>query len=88
MTERQIVTMAKLLAVIEAEFSDSLGRSATGYMPGIRLRARAGEPNWTAEIGGDIGISVYGAFLVSIDRAKATYDLDADDRERLISGKA
>ena len=86
MTDRQIVTMAKLLTVIEAEFSDSLGRSATGYMPGVRLRARPGEPNWAAEIGGEIGIFVYGAFLVSIGRVQAAYDLDADDRERLISG--
>lgn len=35
MSERQIVTMAKLLVVIEAEFSDSLGRSVTAYIPGI-----------------------------------------------------
>lgn len=87
MTERQKVTTAKLLAAFEAEFAQSLGRSVAEYMPRVRLCARAGEPNWNAEIGGDIGISVLGAFLVTLDRAKAAYNLDVDARERLISGK-
>jgi hypothetical protein len=86
-SERQTITMPKLLAVIQSEFAQSLGRSVAEYMPRIRLRARAGEPNWNAEIGGDIGISVLGPLLVSLDRVKAMYDLDDDDRERLISGK-
>jgi hypothetical protein len=51
------------------------------------VHARAGEPNWNAEIGGDIGISALSAFLVSLDRVKAVYNLDDDDRDRLISGK-
>ncbi len=87
MIERPKVTMAKLLSIIETEFAQSLGRSATEYMPRIRFHARAGEPNWNAEIGGDIGISVFGPFLVSLDRVKAMYNLDDDDRDRLISGK-
>ena len=55
-------------------------------MPSVRLHARAGEPNWNAEISGDIGISVLGPFLVALDRVKSQYDLDDDDdRERLIA---
>lgn len=87
MTERQKVTKANLLAALETEFAKLLGRSVAGYMPSVRLNARAGEPNWNADIGGDIGISVLGAFLVALDHVKADYDLDDDDRERLIGGK-
>ena len=86
MTERQKVTMAKLLAVIESEFTQSFGRRASEYMPRIRVRTRAGEPNWRAEIRGDVGISVLGPFLAMLDRVKAVYDLDDDARDRLISG--
>lgn len=53
-------------------------------MPRIRIRARAGEPNWRGEIRGDIGISVLGPFLAMLDPVKARYDLDDDARERLI----
>jgi hypothetical protein len=84
MTERLKVTRANLLTSIETEFARLLGRSVVSYMPGVRLHARAGEPNWNAEIGADIGISVLGPFLVALDRVKADYDLDDDDRERLI----
>jgi hypothetical protein len=86
MTERPKVTRANLLTSIETEFARLLGRSVASYMLGVRLHARAGEPNWNAEIGGDIGISVLGSFLVALDHVKADYDLDDDDRERLISG--
>ena len=86
MTERQKVTLAKLLEAIELEFGNSLGRSAADYMPCVRIWPRAGEPNWTAEIGGNIGISIIGPFLVSLDRVKAAYSLDDDARERLLSG--
>jgi hypothetical protein len=87
MTERQKVTRTDLLAALKAEFSKVLGRNVAGYMPSVRLNARAGEPNWNAEIGGDIGISVLGPFLVALDHVKDVYDLDDDDRERLISGR-
>jgi hypothetical protein len=83
MSERQQLTMTKLVGVIETEFSKSLGRSAAEYMPRIRIRARAGEPNWHAEIGGDTGLSVLGAFLESFDRVRAAYDLNEDERDRL-----
>ena len=85
MSERQKLTMAKLVGVIETEFSKSLGRSASEYMPRVRIRPRAGEPNWHAEIGGDTGLSILGAFLESFDRVRAVYDLDAEARERLVS---
>ena len=85
MTERQKVTTAKLLAIIESEFTQLFGRSVREYMPRVRLHARAGEPNWNAEISGDIGISVLGPFLVALDRVKSQYDLEDDDRERLIA---
>jgi hypothetical protein len=85
MSERQKLTMAKLVGVIESEFSKSLGRSAAEYMPRVRIRPRAGEPNWHAEIGGDTGLSILGAFLESFDRVRAVYDLDAEARERLVS---
>jgi hypothetical protein len=85
MSERQKLTMAKLVGVIETEFSKSLGRSAAEYMPRVRIRSRAGEPNWHAEIGGDTGLSILGAFLESFDRVRAVYDLDAEARERLMS---
>jgi hypothetical protein len=42
------------LAAIETECARLLSRSVAEYMPGIRLHARAGEPNWNAKIGGDI----------------------------------
>src|SRR6185312_15896462 len=87
MTERQKVTTAKLLAIIESEFSRLFGRSVRDYMPRVRLHARAGEPNWNAEISGDIGISVLGPFLVALDRVKSQYDLDDHGRERLIARK-
>ena len=48
------------------------------------MHARVGQPNWNAEIGGDVEISVFGPFLVALDRVKALYDLDDDDHERLI----
>ena len=83
MSERQRLTMAKLMGVMEIEFSKSLGRSAAEYMP--RIRARAGEPNWHADIGGDTGLSILGAFLESFDHVRTAYDLDADARDRLIS---
>ena len=85
MSERQKLTMAKRVGVIETEFSKSLGRSASEYMPRVRIRPRAGEPNWHAEIGGDTGLSILGAFLESFDRVRAVYDLDAEARERLVS---
>jgi hypothetical protein len=85
MSERQKLTMVKLVGVIETEFSKSLGRSAAEYMPRVRIRPRAGEPNWHAEIGGDTGLSILGAFLESFDRVRAVYDLDAEARERLVS---
>jgi len=85
MTERQKVTTAKLLAIIESEFTQLFGRSVREYMPRVRLHARAGEPNWNAEISGDIGISVLGPFLVALDRVKSQYDLEDDDRERLVA---
>jgi hypothetical protein len=85
MTKRQKVTTAKLLAIIESEFAQLFGRSVRHYMPRVRLQARAGEPNWNAEISGDVGISVLGPFLVALDRVKSRHDLDDDDRERLIA---
>jgi hypothetical protein len=85
MSERQKLTMAKLLGVIETEFSKSLGRSAAEYMPRVRIRPRAGEPNWHAEIGGDTDLSILGAFLESFDRVRAVYDLDAEAGDRLVS---
>ena len=85
MSERQKLTMAKLVGVIETEFSKSLGHSAAQYMPRVRIRARAGEPNWHAEIGGDTGLSILGAFLESFDRVRAVYDLDVEARDRLVS---
>lgn len=85
MSERQKLTMVKLVGVIETEFSKSLGRSAAEYMPRVRIRPRAGEPNWHAEIGGDTGLTILGAFLESFDRVRAVYDLDAEARERLAS---
>jgi len=85
MSERQKLAMAKLVGVIETEFSKSLGRSAAEYMPRVRIRPRAGEPNWHAEIGGDTGLSILGAFLESFDRVRAVYDLDAEARDRLVS---
>ena len=85
MSERQKLTMVKLVGVIETEFAKSLGRSAAEYMPRVRIRPRAGEPNWHAEIGGDTGLSILGAFLESFDRVRAVYDLDAEARERLVS---
>lgn len=85
MSERQSLTMAKLMGVMETEFSKSLGRSAAEYMPRIRVRARAGEPNWHADIGGDTGLSILGAFLESFDHVRSTYDLDAEARDRLLS---
>jgi hypothetical protein len=85
MSERQKLTMVKLVGVIETEFSKSLGRSAAEYMPRVRIRPRAGEPNWHAEIGGDTGLTILGAFLESFDRVRAVYDLDAEARERLVS---
>jgi hypothetical protein len=54
-------------------------------MPRVRIRARAGEPNWHAEIGGDTGLSILGAFLESFDRVRAVYDLDVEARDRLVS---
>lgn len=85
MSERQKLTMTKLIGVIETEFSKSLGRSAAEYMPRVRIRPRAGEPNWHAEIGGDTGLTILGAFLESFDRVRAEYDLDAEARDRLVS---
>jgi hypothetical protein len=85
MSERQKLTMTKLVGMIETEFSKSLGRSAAEYMPHVRIRARAGEPNWHAEIGGDTGLSILGAFFESFDRVRAEYDLDAEARARLTS---
>lgn len=85
MSERQKLTMAKLIGIMETEFSKSLGRSAAEYMPRIRIRARAGEPNWHADIGGDTGLSVLGAFLESFDHVRAAYDLDAESRDHLTS---
>ncbi len=85
MSDRQQLTMAKLMGVIETEFSKSLGRSAAEYMPRVRIRARAGEPNWHAEIGGETGLSILGAFLKSFDRVRAVYNLDAEARARLVS---
>jgi hypothetical protein len=84
MRERQKITRAKLVGIIEGEFTKSLGRSAAEYMPRIRIRARAGEPNWHAEIGGDTGLTILGAFLESLDRVRAVYDLDADARAELL----
>ncbi len=83
MSDRQTLSLEKLVRVLETEFGKSLGRSATEYMPRIRLRARAGEPNWHAEIGGDTGLSILGAFLESLDRVRAAYDLDLDARHQL-----
>lgn len=85
MSERQKLTLEKLVEVIETEFGKSLGRSATEYMPRIHLRPRAGEPNWHAEIGGDTGLSILGAFLESFDRVRAVYDLDGDARHELMA---
>lgn len=85
MSERQKLTMEKLMGVMESEFSKSLGRSAAEYMPRIRIRARAGEPNWHADIGGDTGLSILGAFLESFDHVRAAYDLDAEARDRLMA---
>ena len=85
MSERQKLTMTKLVGMIETEFSKSLGRSAAEYMPRVRIRPRAGEPNWHAEIGGDTGLSILGAFFESFDRVRAEYDLDAEARDRLAS---
>jgi hypothetical protein len=85
MSERQTLSLEKLVGLLESEFGKSLGRSATEYMPRVRLRARAGEPNWHAEIGGDTGLSILGAFLESLDRVRAAYDLDADARHRLMT---
>lgn len=85
MSERQKLTMATLMEIMETEFSKSLGRSAAEYMPRIRIRARTGEPNWHADIGGDTGLSILGAFLESFDQVRAMYDLDADARDRLRS---
>lgn len=84
MSERQKLPLEKLVTLIEAEFAKSLGRSVAEYMPRIRIRARAGEPNWHAEIGGDTGVSVLGAFFDSFDRVRAVYDLDAHSRARLL----
>jgi hypothetical protein len=85
MGERQKLTLEKLVEVIETEFGKSLGRSATEYMPRVRVRDRAGEPNWQAEIGGDTGLSILGAFLESFDRVRAVYDLDGDARHQLMA---
>lgn len=87
MMNRQKVTIAKLLETIESEFTNSLGRSAGDYMSRVRIYARAGEPNWNAEIDGGVGISVLGPFLASLDRVKAVYNLGDDDREHLPSGR-
>jgi uncharacterized NAD(P)/FAD-binding protein YdhS len=84
MSERQKITMAKLVGILEAEFATSLGRSVAEYMPRIRIRARAGEPNWHADIGGDTGLTILGAFLESLDRVRAVYDLDAGARDQLM----
>ncbi|HEY1747600.1 MAG TPA: hypothetical protein VGG11_12665 [Xanthobacteraceae bacterium] len=84
MSERQKVTMAKLVGILEAEFATSLGRRVAEYMPRIRIRARAGEPNWHADIGGDTGLTILGAFLESLDRVRAVYDLDAEARDQLM----
>jgi len=83
--ERQKLTLEKLIRVLETEFTNSLGRSVAEYMPRIRIRARAGEPNWHAEIGSDTGLSILGAFLESFDRVRAMYDLNADARDQLIA---
>jgi hypothetical protein len=84
MSERQTLSLEKLVAVIETEFAKSLGRSVAQYMPRIRLRTRTGEPNWHADIGGDTGLIVVGAFFESFDRVRAVYDLDVDARQQLI----
>jgi hypothetical protein len=65
MTERQEVTMAKFWPLLNPS---SPNYSAGEYMPRIRIRARAGEPNWRGEIRGDVGISVLGPFLAMLDR--------------------
>lgn len=85
MSKRQKLTMANLMGIIETEFSKSLGRSAAEYMPRVRIRPRAGEPNWHADIGGDTGLSILGAFLESFDHVRATYDLDAEAHDRLMA---
>ena len=51
----------------------------------IRLRARTGEPNWHADIGGETGLTVVGAFFESFDRVRGLYDLDPDARQRLVA---
>jgi len=85
MSQRQKLTLEKLVEVFEAEFGKSLGRSAAEFMPRIRLRARAGEPNWHAELGGDTGLTILGAFLESFDRVRAAYDLDTAARHQLMA---
>lgn len=85
MSERRKLTMETLMGVMESEFSKSLGRSAAEYMPRVRIRARAGEPNWHADLGGDTGLTILGAFLESFDHVRATYDLDAEACDRLMS---
>jgi hypothetical protein len=85
MSARQTLSLEKLVGVIEAEFAKSLGRSAAEYMPRVRLRARAGEPNWHAEIGGETGLTILGAFLESFDRVRAVYDLDPHARHQLVA---
>lgn len=85
MSERRKLTLEKLMEVFETEFGNSLGRSAAEFMPRVRLRARAGEPNWHAEIGGDTGLTILGAFLESFDRVRAAYDLDPAARQQLMA---
>jgi len=45
MAERQKVTKGNLLTAFGIEVAQLLRRSVAEYMPGIRLEARAGEPN-------------------------------------------
>ena len=87
MAERQKVTQANLLTAFGTEAAQFVRRNVAEYMPGSVTRSRR-RAELSADIGGDIDISVLGALLVALDHVKAQRDLNDDDRERPISGRS
>lgn len=82
MADREKIALETLAEVLHSEFSKSLGRDASDFMPRIGLRACDGDPNWDATIG-VVGVPVLTAFLEATSRLKATYDLDNQSHGRL-----
>ena len=84
--ERATASLEWIKRVLHHEFSEELGKDASGYMRNVKFEAATGEPNWTTIFPAGSypePLNIVSAFDNAVARVKAKYNVNDADRTRL-----